>query len=46
MARRASLPGPTAAVIAAAASGMIAGAAVDKELLRVDLGIHSPLART
>lgn len=44
MARRASLPGPTAALIAAAASGMIAGVAVDKELLRVDLGIHSPLA--
>lgn len=44
MGRRASLPGPIAAVIAAAASGMIAGVAIDKELLAVDLGINSPLA--
>jgi thioredoxin reductase len=44
MSRRASLPGPTAAVIAAAASGTLAGVAIDKELLATDVGIHNPLA--
>jgi thioredoxin reductase len=38
LARRASMPMPFAAVIAAAASGTIAGAAIDKDLLATDLG--------
>jgi thioredoxin reductase len=44
MARRATQPRPAAAVIAAAATGTIAGIAIDKELLATDLGIHSPPA--
>jgi thioredoxin reductase len=43
MARRASMPGP-AAVIAAAASGTVAGTVIDKELLAHDLGFPNPLA--
>jgi thioredoxin reductase len=42
MARRASF-GVVAAVVAAAASGMIAAAFLDKELLAADLGLGSPL---
>lgn len=44
MSRRASLHGPAAAVIAAAASGTLAGVAIDKELLAMDVGIHNPQA--
>jgi thioredoxin reductase len=42
MARRASMPAPFAALSVAAASGTIAAAALDKELLAADLGA-SPL---
>ncbi|HEU0287603.1 MAG TPA: NAD(P)/FAD-dependent oxidoreductase [Nocardioidaceae bacterium] len=38
MARRATMPAPFAAVIAAAASGTIAAAALDRDLLAADLG--------
>jgi thioredoxin reductase len=38
MARRPTMPAPFAAVIAAAASGTIAAAALDKDLLAADLG--------
>ncbi|MQA87913.1 MAG: FAD-binding protein [Streptosporangiales bacterium] len=41
---RSSVPGVYAAVIAAAASGTIAGGLVDKELLSADLGLPSPLS--
>ncbi|HEX7050189.1 MAG TPA: NAD(P)/FAD-dependent oxidoreductase [Longimicrobiales bacterium] len=39
MARRATLPGPVSSVIAAAASGAVAGAAIDQELLGEDLAM-------
>ncbi|MFI6902336.1 NAD(P)/FAD-dependent oxidoreductase [Nonomuraea sp. NPDC050394] len=38
-ARRASVPVPLAAVIAAAASGTVAGAAIDQDLLSADFGL-------
>ncbi|TCO49852.1 NAD(P)/FAD-dependent oxidoreductase [Actinocrispum wychmicini] len=44
MARRASQPGPMAAVIAAAASGTIAAVALDKDLLGADFDLPNPLA--
>jgi thioredoxin reductase len=44
MARRATMHGPAAAVIAAAASGTMAGIGIDKDLLAIDLGIPNPSA--
>jgi thioredoxin reductase len=44
MARRATMHGPAAAVIAAAASGTMAGIGIDKDLLASDLGVAKPLA--
>ncbi len=44
MAHRATQHGPAATVIAAAATGNLAGIAVDKDLLATDLGIHNPMA--
>ncbi|MEU8342697.1 Thioredoxin reductase [Actinomadura meyerae] len=45
MARRASMPMPLAAVIAAAASGTVAAAALDQDLLSADFNLPDPLAR-
>lgn len=45
MARRASVPMPMAAVIAAAASGTVAAAVLDQDLLSADFGLPDPLAR-
>src|SRR5690606_39808147 len=45
MARRSSLPGPAAAVIAAAASGTMAAAALDQDLVAAQFGLpalHAP----
>ncbi|MEV4222005.1 NAD(P)/FAD-dependent oxidoreductase [Nonomuraea sp. NPDC049725] len=44
MARRASVPVPLAAVIAAAASGTVAAAALDQDLLSADFGLPNPFA--
>ncbi|MDF2711231.1 MAG: FAD-dependent pyridine nucleotide-disulfide oxidoreductase [Nonomuraea muscovyensis] len=45
MARRATVPMPMAAVIAAAASGTVAAAVIDQDLLCADFGLPNPLAR-
>ncbi|MGK5558386.1 NAD(P)/FAD-dependent oxidoreductase [Actinomadura kijaniata] len=45
MARRAGMPVPMAAVIAAAASGTVAAAAIDQDLLGADFGLPDPFAR-
>ena len=45
MARRATLPGPMAAVAAASAAGMVAGVAVDQSLHGDRVGVESPLLR-
>ncbi|MFI6922292.1 NAD(P)/FAD-dependent oxidoreductase [Nonomuraea spiralis] len=45
MAHRASVPMPLAAVVAAAASGAVAAAVIDQELLSADFGLPDPLAR-
>ncbi|WUH99545.1 NAD(P)/FAD-dependent oxidoreductase [Spirillospora sp. NBC_00431] len=44
MARRATVPMPQAAVVAAAASGTIAGAAIDQDLLSDDFDLPNPFA--
>ncbi|MGV9309403.1 NAD(P)/FAD-dependent oxidoreductase [Nonomuraea sp. NPDC003727] len=44
MARRATVPVPLAAVVAAAASGAVAGAALDQDLLGDDFGLPGPFA--
>ncbi|TMR20652.1 NAD(P)/FAD-dependent oxidoreductase, partial [Nonomuraea zeae] len=46
MARRAGVPMPQAAVIAAAASGMIAAAIIDQDLLSADFDLPNPFAQT
>jgi EmrB/QacA subfamily drug resistance transporter len=43
MARRASVPMPMAAVIAAAASGTVTAAVIDQDLLCADFGLPNPL---
>ncbi|MEU4235191.1 NAD(P)/FAD-dependent oxidoreductase [Nonomuraea sp. NPDC026600] len=45
MARRATVPMPLAAVIAAAASGTVAGSVIDQDLLCADFDLPNPLAR-
>lgn len=45
MARRATVPMPMAAVIAAAASGTVAAAVIDQDLLCADFGLPNPLAQ-
>ncbi|MEV0617391.1 NAD(P)/FAD-dependent oxidoreductase [Nonomuraea sp. NPDC050404] len=45
MARRASMPVPMAAVIAAAAGGTVAAAVIDQDLLSADFGLPDPFAR-
>jgi thioredoxin reductase len=45
MARRASVPVPMAAVIAAAASGTIAAAVIDQDLLSADFDLPNPFAQ-
>ncbi|WP_214413105.1 NAD(P)/FAD-dependent oxidoreductase [Sphaerisporangium fuscum] len=45
MARRATVPMPMAAVIAAAASGTVTGGAIDQDLLCADFDLPDPLAR-
>ncbi|WP_326638924.1 FAD-dependent oxidoreductase [Nonomuraea fuscirosea] len=45
MARRRTVPVPLAAVIAAAASGTLAGGAIDQDLLGEDFGLPDPFAR-
>lgn len=45
MARRATVPMPLAAVIAAAASGTVAGAVIDQDLLCADFDLPNPLTR-
>ncbi|MEQ4722992.1 NAD(P)/FAD-dependent oxidoreductase [Nonomuraea sp. B19D2] len=45
MARRASVPMPMAAVIAAAASGTVAAAVVDQDLLSADFDLPNPFAQ-
>ncbi|MEV8639358.1 NAD(P)/FAD-dependent oxidoreductase [Streptosporangium sp. NPDC051023] len=45
MARRATIPVPMAAVIAAAASGTVAAAAIDQDLLCTDFDLPNPLVR-
>ncbi|MGW4425130.1 NAD(P)/FAD-dependent oxidoreductase [Streptosporangium sp. NPDC004631] len=45
MARRSGVPMPMAAVIAAAASGTVAAAVIDQDLLCADFGLPNPLAR-
>lgn len=45
MARRATMPMPVAAVIAAAASGTIAAGALDQDLLTADTGLPDPFAK-
>jgi thioredoxin reductase len=44
MARRATVPVPQAAVIAAAASGTVAAAIIDQDLLSADFGLSNPFA--
>ncbi|MGW0484238.1 NAD(P)/FAD-dependent oxidoreductase [Nonomuraea sp. NPDC003214] len=44
MARRAGVPVPMAAVIAAAASGTVAAAVLDQDLLSADFGLPNPFA--
>ncbi len=45
MCRRATLPRPPGAVSLAASSGMVAGAAIDQELVVADFGLPNPFAR-
>ncbi|NUR85452.1 MAG: NAD(P)/FAD-dependent oxidoreductase [Nonomuraea sp.] len=45
MARRASVPVPLAAVVAAAAGGTVTAAALDQDLLSADFGLPDPFAR-
>ncbi|MFG1690474.1 NAD(P)/FAD-dependent oxidoreductase [Nonomuraea sp. NPDC049269] len=45
MARRATVPMPLAAVIAAAASGTVTGSVIDQDLLCADFDLPNPLAR-
>ncbi|TDD02326.1 NAD(P)/FAD-dependent oxidoreductase [Nonomuraea deserti] len=45
MARRATLPVPLAAVVAAAAGGTLAGAVIDQDLVGADFGLPDPFAR-
>ncbi|MFF5212696.1 FAD-dependent oxidoreductase [Streptosporangium sp. NPDC000396] len=45
MARRATVPVPLAAVIAAAASGTVAGSVIDQDLLCADFDLPSPFAQ-
>ncbi|MFF4986371.1 NAD(P)/FAD-dependent oxidoreductase [Streptosporangium saharense] len=45
MARRATVPIPLAAVVAAAASGTLAAGVVDQDLLCADFGLPNPFAR-
>ncbi|MEV4471016.1 NAD(P)/FAD-dependent oxidoreductase [Nonomuraea sp. NPDC049504] len=45
MARRASMPVPMAAVIAAAAGGTLAAAVIDQDLLSADFDLPSPFAQ-
>ncbi|MEN3616021.1 NAD(P)/FAD-dependent oxidoreductase [Plantactinospora sp. ZYX-F-223] len=45
MARRATVPMPLAAVITAAASGTVAGAVIDQDLLYVDFDLPNPFAQ-
>ncbi|MEU1013066.1 NAD(P)/FAD-dependent oxidoreductase [Streptomyces sp. NPDC005890] len=44
MARRATVPAPMAAVIAAAASGTVAGAIIDQDLLSAEFKLPNPFA--
>ncbi len=44
MARRATVPAPMAAVIAAAASGTVAGAIIDQDLVSADFNLPNPFA--
>ncbi|GAA3594147.1 NAD(P)/FAD-dependent oxidoreductase [Nonomuraea rosea] len=45
MARRATVPVPQAAVITAAASGTVAAAIIDQDLLSADFGLSNPFAQ-
>ncbi|WP_246080033.1 NAD(P)/FAD-dependent oxidoreductase [Nonomuraea mesophila] len=45
LARRATLPMPLAAVVAAAAGGTLAGAVIDQDLVGADFGLPDPFAR-
>ncbi|WP_049558228.1 NAD(P)/FAD-dependent oxidoreductase [Nonomuraea sp. SBT364] len=45
MARRATMPMPMSAVVWAAASGMLAGAVIDQDLVGADFGLPDPFAR-
>ncbi|MGP3934392.1 NAD(P)/FAD-dependent oxidoreductase [Nonomuraea sp. KM88] len=45
MARRATVPVPLAAVVAAAAGGTLAGAVIDQDLIGADFGLPDPFAR-
>ncbi|MEO3800091.1 NAD(P)/FAD-dependent oxidoreductase [Nonomuraea sp. B1E8] len=45
MARRATVPMPLAAVVAAAAGGTLAGAVIDQDLIGADFGLPDPFAR-
>ncbi|WP_309054715.1 FAD-dependent oxidoreductase, partial [Streptomyces sp.] len=44
MARRATVPVPLAAVVAAAASGTVAGTVIDQDLVSVDFKLPNPFA--
>ncbi|MFI7520162.1 hypothetical protein [Micromonospora globbae] len=44
MARRATVPMPLAAVVTAAASGTVAGAVIDQDLVCADFDLPNPFA--